>query len=250
MEVQWRNLNDHDHQLFKQAKAKEVGAWLEHGTVKRLAKGSLPPNRIMRCRWILTWKPPLPGSKEYRPKARLVILGFEDPDISTVTNDAPTLSKDGKQLTLQKVASNKWSLLNFDISTAFLKGEGDGRPLGIHPPPENYDALKLQPGEQCGLTGDAYGRIDGPYLWYQAFKKSLEELGFVSCPLNSCVFSLVTKDPQGKPITRGVLGIHVDDGIGGGDAYYYMSHWETPGYVFFWCFIMGELISVESDTVR
>ena len=45
IEVQWRNLNDHDRQLFTQAKAKEVGAWLEHGTVKRLAKGSLPPNR-------------------------------------------------------------------------------------------------------------------------------------------------------------------------------------------------------------
>ena len=45
IEVQRRNLNDHDRQLFTQAKAKEVGAWLEHGTVKRLAKGSLPPNR-------------------------------------------------------------------------------------------------------------------------------------------------------------------------------------------------------------
>ena len=74
--------------------------------------------------------------------------------------------------------------------------------------------------EQCGLTGGAYGRIDGPYLWYQAFKKSLEELGFVSCPLDNCVFSLVTKDHQGKPVVRGVLGIHVDDGIGGGDDYY------------------------------
>ena len=78
----------------------------------------------MRCRWILSWKPPLPGATEHRPKARLVILGFEDPDLSVVPNDAPTLSKDGKQLILQKVASNKWSLLNFDISTAFLKRRG------------------------------------------------------------------------------------------------------------------------------
>ena len=75
-----------------------------------------------------------------------------------VTNDAPTLSKDGKQLILQKVSSN----LNFYISTAFLKGEGDGRPLGIHPPEEISTALGLQKGEQCGLTGGAYGRIDGP----------------------------------------------------------------------------------------
>ena len=110
----------------------------------------------MRCRWILSWKPPLPDTTEYRPKARLVILGFEDPHLSAVPNDAPTLSKDGKQLILQKVSSNN------GISMAFLKGEGDRRPLGIHPPEEISTALGLQKGEQCGLTGGAYGRIDGP----------------------------------------------------------------------------------------
>ena len=220
VEVQWRNLNDHDRQLFQQAKNKEVKAWLGHGTVKKLAKGTLPANRIMRCRWILSWKPPLPETTEYRPKARLVVLGFEDPDLSVVPNDAPTLGKDGKQLIIQKVVSNKWPLLNFDISTAFLKGEGDGRPLGIHAPPEIASALKLKPEDQCGLSGGAYGRIDGPYLWYHAFKRTLEELGFMSCPLDGCVFTLVTKGENGKPLVRGVLGIHVDDGIGGGDDYF------------------------------
>jgi hypothetical protein len=217
VEVQWRSLNDHDRQLFQQAKNKEVKAWLDHGTVKKLAKGTLPANRIMLCRWILSWKPPLPETVEYRPKARLVVLGFEDPDLSVVPNDAPTLGKDGKQLIIQKVVSNQWPLLNFDISTAFLKGEGDGRPLGIHAPPEIASALKLKPEDQCGLSGGAYGRIDGPYLWYHAFKKTLEELGFMSCPLDGCVFALVTKGENEKPLVRGVLGIHVDDGIGGGD---------------------------------
>ena len=220
VEVKWRDLNEHDRALFRQAKDKEVRAWIEHDTVERLAKGSLPPNRIMRCRWILSWKPPLPDTTVYRPKARLVILGFEDPDISVVPNDAPTLSKDEKQLILQKVSSNRWPLLNFDISTAFLKGEGDGRELGIYPPPEISSALGMKEGEQCGLQGGAYGRIDGPYLWYQAFKRTLEELGFVPCPLDGCVFALVTPDDQGKPWVRGVLGIHVDDGLGGGDEYF------------------------------
>ena len=51
---------------------------------------------------------------EKRAKARLVILGFEDPDISSsVPNDAPTLSKDGKQLVLQKVASCGWTSAEF-----------------------------------------------------------------------------------------------------------------------------------------
>jgi hypothetical protein len=63
-----------------------------------------------------------------------VVLGFEDPDLQQIPNDAPTLSKDGRQLLLQQVASRRWRLINFDISTAFLKGQGDGRPLGVHAP--------------------------------------------------------------------------------------------------------------------
>ena len=220
VEVRWRDLDDHDKTLFQKAKDKEVKAWIDHGTVKRLAKGSLPANRIMRCRWILSWKPPLPDTTEHRPKARLVILGYEDPDIGVVPNDAPTLSKDGKQLILQKVSSNRWPLLNFDISTAFLKGKGDGRALGIHPPQEISSALGLREGEQCGLSGGAYGRIDGPFLWYHAFRRTLEELGFIVCPLDGCVFSLITPNSHGDPQVRGILGIHVDDGIGGGDEYF------------------------------
>ena len=40
------------------------------------------------------------------------------------------------------------------------------------------------------------------------------------CPLDPCVFSLVTPDRQGKPCVRGILGIHVGDDIGGGDSYF------------------------------
>ena len=61
----------------------------------------------MRCRWIYTWKPPAPGTTEERAKARLVIRGFEDPELSSIAADAPTLSKDGKQLILQQVAGCK-----------------------------------------------------------------------------------------------------------------------------------------------
>lgn len=35
-----------------------------------------------------------------------------------------------------------------------------------------------------------------------------------------CIFSLVTQGPDKKPQVRGLLGIHVDDGLGGGDQYF------------------------------
>ena len=146
VELSYRDMSRHEQGLFDAAKQKEVNAWLAHGTVKKLAKGSLKPEQIMRCRWLLTWKDPLPGTSEKRAKARLVIPGFEDPGVGVVPSDAPTLSKDGRQLLLQQAASRRWCLMNFDISTAFLKGEGDGRPLGIHAPPEIKKALRMEGG--------------------------------------------------------------------------------------------------------
>ena len=220
VEVQYRSLSDEDKKLFDAAKQKELKAWIDHKTVQRVANGTLKPDQIMRCRWILSWKAPEVGSVERRAKARLVVLGFEDPDLSTVPRDAPTLTKDGRQLILQLVASKRWDLLNFDISTAFLKGKGDGRALGLHAPPEMKNELQMKEGDQCLLKGGAYGRIDAPYLWYCELRKVLEELGFVACPFDGCVFSLVTQNKNGKPEVRGMLGVHVDDGIGGGDSFF------------------------------
>ena len=149
-------------------------------------------------------------------------MGFEDPGLNDIPNDAPTLGKDARQLILQKVASNRWKLINFNISTAFLQGQGDGRKLGIHPPEEIRQALDTKPGDQCQLMGGAYGRIDAPFLWLKTLKGTLESLGFVQSPFDACTFSLITQDHQGRPKVHGVLGIHVDDGLGGGDSYFRM----------------------------
>ena len=220
VEVDYHRLGEDDRKLFDAAKDKEIKAWLDHGTVKKLAKGTLSPEKVMRCRWILTWKDPMPGMTQKRAKARLVVLGFEDPSISLVSTDAPTLSKDGRQLILQQVASRGWSLINFDISTAFLKGKSDDRELGIHAPKELRRALQMSSEDQCGLLGGAYGRVDAPQLWYKSLRTTLESLGFVACPFDNCVFSLVSPNKQGEPQVHGIIGIHVDDGIGGGDGYF------------------------------
>ena len=195
-------------------------AWLDHKTVKRVAQGTLRPEEVMRCRWILCWKPPEQPGGQRRAKARLVVLGFTEAGISHIPNDAPTLSKQGRMLVVQTVASRGWELVSFDVSTAFLKGKGDGRNLGIQAPEELATALQMSRSDQCQLQGGAYGRVDGPYLWYKSFRETLESHGFVCSPFDSCVFSLVTEGPNQQPRVRGLLGIHVDDGIGGGDDYF------------------------------
>ena len=127
-----------------------------------------------------------------------------------------SLGKDARQLIVQKVASNRWKLINFDVSTAFLQGQGDGKKFGIHPPSEIRDALRMKSDQQCLLEGGAYG----PFLWFQTFKQTLEELGFIQTPFDPCAFSLISPGTTHKPKVHGVLGINVDDGIGGGDRYF------------------------------
>ena len=124
-----------------------------------------------------------------KAKARLVIIGYEDPDLSTIKNDSPTLSKDGRQMVLQQVSSHNWPLISFDISTAFLHGKGDGRNLGIHPPPEIKEALSMDDSDQCALNGGAYGRVDAPYLWFCELRDELLKQNCRQCPLDPCVFT-------------------------------------------------------------
>ena len=63
-EVQLTRLNEHDKQLFHRAKLKEVDSFLKNQAVrkalndKELAE-AYGANRIIKARWVLTWKPSL-----------------------------------------------------------------------------------------------------------------------------------------------------------------------------------------------
>eukprot|EP00435_Cladocopium_sp_Y103_P020778 s1772_g5.t1 len=82
---------------------------------------------------------------------------------------------------------------------------------------KHKEALGMRDGEQCQLVGGAYGRVDAPYLWFCKFRDTLIQEGYVQCPMDPCVFTLVSTDASGQQSVHGSLGIHVDDGIGGGD---------------------------------
>ena len=161
-------LNPEGSTSFRPGQAKEVSAWLSHNTVRKIAKGRIPQSSIMRCRWIYTWKTAEAVDElthdGRKAMSRLVVLGFEDPDLDSVPNDAATLTKDTDSCLSRKSAATKWRLCSFDVSTAFLHGKGDGRLLGIQPPPEIREALQIGPKEDCELVEGAYGRIDPPFL--------------------------------------------------------------------------------------
>ena len=117
-------------------------------------------------------------------------------------------------LLLQVLASYGWDLRSFDIKAAFLQGKPqEDRVIGVEPVPELVEALGLKSNEICRLTKSAYGLIDAPYLWFKTLNEELHRLGFESSPFDPCLYVLRSE----KNELDGILGIHVDDGLCGGN---------------------------------
>ena len=219
-EVKVKDMTAQDKKDFQKAKEKELDQWLATETVRKILRDKIPTENILRCRWVLTWKDldAIDAAKEGRhkkAKARLVILGYEDPNICDIPRDSPTLQKESRALLFQLCAARKLQIRSFDIKTAFLRGSRrDTRILGIEPPDELRDKLKLQDNEICELLKSAYGLVNAPYLWYQELKETLLSLNFTISPLDPCLFVLANE----KGFVHGAIGMHVDDGLCFGDA--------------------------------
>ena len=133
-EVKLATLTSAERQLFDAAKAKEVQSWLDTQAVCRIQRHKIPMQNIL-----LTWNAEnnthlSADSKQVsgrKAKARLVILGYQDPELSSLERDSPTLSKLSRDLLLQACVSNRWEIGSFDIKTAFLRGRADSRMLGV-----------------------------------------------------------------------------------------------------------------------
>ena len=146
-----------------------------------------------------------------------MVLGYEDPQLTSVARDSPTLSREGRSIILQTIASRQWRLRSFDIKTAFLRGKADPQnKLAMDPPSELRQLMNLQENEVCELLGNAYGRVDAPLLFYKELKSQLFRLGFEVHPLDPCIFILQSGEGSTRKL-HGILGMHVDDGLCGGD---------------------------------
>ena len=219
-EVKVRDLNPEELAEFEKAKLKEVDQWLDTGTVRAITRNKIPEANLMRSRWILTWKEIDPEeakeiNKSHKAKARLVILGYEDPNLTEIPRDSPTLQKESRSLILQYCASRQWKIRSFDVKTAFLRGSRrDNRVLGVEPPVELRQRMGLKDQETCELLKSAYGLVNAPYLWYQELKETLINLKFQMSPLDPCLFTLSSNNGT----VHACLGIHVDDGLCCGDT--------------------------------
>lgn len=226
-EVKLTELSPEERKEFDKAKQSEMANWIQTGTLTKVLRNQIPEEQILRSRWILTWKPldasDQTSARSHKAKARLVILGYLDPQIENIPRYSPTLNKTSRMLIRQVLATHMWQVCSFDIKAAFLQGQPQSsRIMRLDPVPEMRQAMSMKLNEIGKLNKGAYGLIDAPYLWYCALVKELTCLGFETSPFDPCLFILREPADSSKAgQVAGIIGIHVDDGIGGGNEYYH-----------------------------
>ena len=163
-EVQFRSLSDEDKLDFMKAMQQELGSYLEHEAVEIAKRHGIPEERILGMRWVLTWKVLQNEAGEAcgrKPKARLIIKGFQDPDLLKLRSDSPTLTTQNRNMILAIAASKKWRGHVGDIKTAFLNGnktEAD-REIFAEPPEEVRRMLNMKPHEVFRILKAVYGLL-------------------------------------------------------------------------------------------
>ena len=184
VEVNERKMTESGRKLFRKAKELELQSWLDHRMFDLVMKKIVDQESILRARWVLTWK------SSGKAKARLCVLGFQDPDLTEVSRDSPTLSAASEALVMQWVASHKYRLISGDIKTAFLSGDEDVRNIFIAPPDDVRQMLNVDRETVLRLRKAVYGLANAPKKWWDRLKKSLIQHGLTSCALDPCAFVL------------------------------------------------------------
>ena len=126
-EVNIRKLNESDQQEFEQAMKKELDSFMSNDAVRVCEAAGIPRERVLGMRWIYTWKQVEdPEGKPIgrKAKARLILKGFQDPDLLTVDRQAPTMSTLGRNAILSLAARKRFKVFLGDIKTAYLNGVG------------------------------------------------------------------------------------------------------------------------------
>ena len=100
---------------------KELSQVLGANAVRRLSQEqelNLQPERLLRMWWVLTLEYTEGGDRKAKP--RLVILGYQHPELTSVATAAPTLGKMSLHLLLQACALHNLRVHVGDVSSAFL----------------------------------------------------------------------------------------------------------------------------------
>ena len=213
VEVREKTLTREEALRFHEAKQKEVRNFIAAECFRVLEDQHVDESKIMGMRWLLTWKYDPQEADGRKPKARAVVLGYQDPSYETRKTSAPTPSKAGRQLFLQQCALRRFRLSKGDVSGAFLQGMEVVEELFCRPLPEMCEALGISDNTPTLLTKAAYGLVQAPLYWYESVCATMSELGYQKLTTEPCCWIYI----DDSNTVRSMVHAHVDDFVFAGE---------------------------------
>eukprot|EP00971_Amphidinium_carterae_P055201 1087952-Amphidinium_carterae.1 len=225
-EIPWSAIPTEKRDTYQEAWYKEWAEWEKAGAASPCtpeeSKKVLEemPERVMPSRVLYRNKNARQPSLPDFPKARLVLLGYKDPDIDdpALRRDSPTLSRIGFMVLCHIQMALYMISCSGDATAAFLQGSQEAfeqerpRPLYMRQPREGIKGMSA--GSILRLTRGAYGLNTSPRLWFLRFKEVILTMSFKQSKLDPAVFYWHSNDTRGEfnpENIQAVIGIHVDD---------------------------------------
>ena len=205
VEVSEKRLTDEEREQFRSAKMVEVKNFVAAQAFETIPEAQRPSkDQAVNMRWILTWKQKEDGT--VKPKARAVLLGYQDPAYEHRATTAPVMSRQTRQLVLQVAANQNWRVAKGDVSGAFLQGRDYPDTLFCIPCPEICEALGIPAESITRLRRACYGLVDAPLEWYKTVDEFLGSLHLERTWSDACCWVLREQDA-----IVGIISGHVDD---------------------------------------
>ena len=185
----------------------------ESRTVRRQQKDRIVPSRL-----VLVEK--MEETGEPVVKARWTARGDKDPDLFSLVREgctqAPTISSNGRFTVMQTIASMGFRLQLGDVTGAFLEADEMTRTNGrlFMSAPANHQLPGFHPDQLYEVIKPIYGLNDSPQRWFTKFAETVTKDGWIQSRLDHCVF--FHRNAKGQ--LTGVLGVHVDDVLLGGQG--------------------------------
>ena len=251
-EVSWQRLSLERKMDYDMAQAKELSNVLQAKALRTLTRqewSELDYKKIMGMRWVLTSK------SDGAAKSRLVVLGYQAPNLTEVQASAPTMSRLSRNFLLMMCANKKLRICSGDVTSAFLQAPQslEDENLVIWAPSELavlFGAPPSSPVLPLKVCRAFYGLVHAPRKWYDHVTNTLLSQGWEKLLSDGCIFIL--KDPKiadEEDQVVAVAGIHVDDFLIGGreenevfvdakkklEEAYRWGKWESDTFTFAGC---------------
>ena len=236
-ELPWREIMKMDEEsiaAFVESAKEEERSWMSFKSVEpvptkeaeKILADPATKRRVMPTR--ACYRDKNKGVPPLKAKCRVVVQGHQDPDLRSISRQAPTPGRLSEMIILMVFASGanlrafcnpiKWYLWVADAKTAFLQGSQDvkERPNDIFirgPRDPILDRAKVFRSQLYRVVGNVYGLANAPITWCREVIRRMRSIGFVQMAFDAMTF--LFPSPSNPVVPCCIVSIYVLSSSGG-----------------------------------